>query len=164
MGASKLVLYILYIAPWSSLCDVCYGRFCTAWGHVYSTYNVSYALPQRHMILLLGLCPLCTHLESKQRLCTVKTHMHNMCIMSLPHEGIRPCDAKRKKMGSSGQLFRLVYKGYQEACGSELMRFIPTRLYHRCVLPMPIHSWFVYMCVHVYTHTQPDQLISLATM
>ena len=56
------------------------------------------------------------------------------------HEGIRPCYAKRKKMWSSGHLFRACWpssaehsylnfshKGYQErsTCGSELMRFIP---------------------------------------
>ena len=73
------------------------------------------------------------------------------------HEGITPCDANRKKMRSSRQLFRAhqqsipqllslasqVYKGYQErSTGSELMRFIPTRLCHWYVLTMPRHSWF----------------------
>ena len=62
-------------------------------------------------------------------------------IWLLLHEGIRPCDAKRKRCGalescfglvgphqqSILQLFSLasrVYKGYQErsTCGSELMR------------------------------------------
>ena len=72
------------------------------------------------------------------------------CVMRDSHytvymKKIIPCDAKRKKMQNSGQLFRAcwpssaehtislasrVYKGYQErsAGGYELMRFIPKRL------------------------------------
>ena len=98
----------------------------------------------------------------------------------ITHEGIRPCDAKGKKMRSSGQLFRgllaLISRAYRKFSlwhhefikatrSAALManEFIPTRRCHWYVLlTMHRHSWFA--CMNTLYMTVSRNIVGLPAM
>ena len=71
-------------------------------------------------------------------------HSTTQVLYTYTHEGIRPCDAKRKKMGSSGQLFRGVLA---------LISIVYVATYIRLVLTPSIKDYMNFVKIGVLLNT-----------